>query len=103
MLWQCEDHRDLLLRRLDSVSLSRLRACRRELREAMNVVKGSATVKDCDLRGQVKVAEGAEPLLQKCTVYDCAEAAVSVEGTAVIQDCIIQDNKHNGNQVVPTG
>ena len=57
----------------------------------VSVSEGSATVKDCDLRGQANVNEGAELLLQTCTVHDCATAALVVDGIAVSQDCILQD------------
>ena len=36
---------------------------------AVAVDTGSAAAKDCDLRGQVKSKEGAELLLQKCTIH----------------------------------
>ena len=65
---------------------------------AVSVDEDSATVKDCDLRGTVIAEEGAKLLLQKCTVHDVAETAADVEGTAVIQDCILQDSPDaNGN------
>jgi len=70
---------------------------------AVNVQEGSAAVQDCDLRGAVVVREGAELLLQKCTVRDCATAAAFVQGTAVVQDYIIQNGEHNGIEVRLTG
>ena len=72
---------------------------------ALAVAKDSATVKDCDLGGQVDVEEGAKRVLQKCTIHDCTSVALHAEGTAVVQDCIIQDNqgRPNGIQVDPTG
>ena len=71
---------------------------------AVSADGGSLTVKDCDVRGQANVEKGAKLLLQKCTIRDCTEVAVSVEGIVVVQDCIIQDSPETfGIQVEPTG
>jgi len=50
------------------------------------------TVKDRDLGGHLCVGEGAELVLQRCTVRETSgRTAVAVFCAAVVQDCIIQD------------
>jgi len=51
----------------------------------------------------VVVREGAELLLQKCTIHDNSTNAVFVDGIAVIQKCIMQDYQFSGIEVESTG
>jgi len=75
-----------------------------ETNSTVTVQQGSATVKDCGLLGQVRVSEDAELLLQECTAHNSTTSAVSVNGIAVIQDCILQDSPvAYGIDVKPSG